>query len=68
MTAQALEPASGVPEDDLFRIVDSLHGSFKSAPVHTFRLSNVVADASHATNFLAYGEGAGQRAILRRSR
>jgi hypothetical protein len=33
MTAQALEPASGVPEHDRFRIVNLLHGSFKSAPV-----------------------------------
>jgi len=50
---------------DLLRLVNFLHGAFESAPVHAFRLCDVVTDSSLAADFPAQSEGSRQRAIMR---
>ncbi len=47
------EQENGMPVDDVLRPVNSLHGALESAPVHAFRLWDVIADPALAADFLA---------------
>jgi hypothetical protein len=57
---------NGVPADGVLRLVNSSHGAFESAPVHTLGLCNVIADPAIVAEFVAKGEGARYGAIMRR--
>jgi hypothetical protein len=58
---EVIEQENGVPVDDVLCPVNSLHGTFESAPVHTLGLCDVIADYAIVAELPAEGEGAGAR-------
>jgi len=63
---EAIEQEDGVPIDNSLRPVNSSHGVFESAPVHTLGLCNVIADPAIVAELSAQGEGTRYGAITRR--